>query len=204
VFLLLAGSLPAAAGFCAADPVAGDPRHEFQLFAGYSPASSTLIGTTMDRKFVAAGFEYSYRCWAWKPVSIGYTAGIMPGAILVQPAEYSSRNGAATAPGHAVYGFGIRPLGFTFDFGRTHAIYPFFEINGGIIASTEPIPVNVPDATALNFLIDFGGGVKWLPRGKGYGFEAGYKLLHISNAFTTAVNPGVDNNVFYMGVSVYR
>jgi hypothetical protein len=204
LFLLLAGSLPAIAGFCTADPLAGDPRHEFQLFAGYSPSSSTLIGTTTDRKFVAAGFEYSYRCWAWKPVSIAFTAGLLPAAILLQPAEYSSRNSAATAPGHAVYGFGITPLGFTFDFGRTHAIYPFFEINGGIIVSTEPIPLNLTGATALNFLVDFGGGVKWRPRGRRYGFEAGYKLLHISNAFTTAVNPGVDNNVFYMGVSVYR
>jgi hypothetical protein len=98
----------------------------------------------------------------------------------------------------------VTPVGFTFDFARTYAIYPFFEINGGIIASTEPIPVNVPDATALNFLVDFGGGVKWRPRLKGYGFEAGYKFLHISNAFTTSVNPGVDNNLFYIGFSLFR
>jgi len=57
-------------------------------------------------------------------------------------------------------------------------------------------------ATALNFLVDFDGGVKWRPRTKRYGFEAGYKFLHISNAFTTSVDPGVDNNL-YLCFSLY-
>jgi hypothetical protein len=64
--------------------------------------------------------------------------------------------------------------------------------------------VNVTDATALNFLVDFGGGVKWHPSGRCYGIELGYKFLHISNAFTTPVNPGVDNNVFYAGFLLFR
>ena len=32
----------------------------------------------------------------------------------------------------------------------------------------------------------------------------GYKFLHISNGFTSAVNPGVDNNVFYAGFSILK
>jgi hypothetical protein len=38
--------------------------------AGYSPVASTLIGTTTDRRFLLAGFGYSYRCWIWPNVSI--------------------------------------------------------------------------------------------------------------------------------------
>jgi len=212
------------AAFCMTDPAPGDPRHEFQFLAGYSPESATLIGTTTGARFAAAGFEYSYRCWAWKPVAISFTAGMLPVALQKAPA-FSALISASQPPGgsvitnpfapgpglqlqaglsHWVYGFGVTPVGFTLDFARTHAIYPFFEINGGIIVSTEPIPVNVPDATALNFLIDFGGGVKWRPSMKRFGFEAGYKFLHISNAFTTSVNPGVDNNVFYIGFALFR
>lgn len=205
--LLLTCSLPAMAGFCTADPVPGDPRHEFQFLAGYSPQSATLIGTTTGAQFVAAGFEYSYRCWAWMPVSISFTAGVLPAAVQRVPAPVNAQRTSfllAQIPAHWVYGFGITPVGFSFDFARKHAIYPFFEINGGIVVSTEPIPVNVPGATALNFLVEFGGGVKWRPQSKRYGFEAGYKFLHISNAFTTSVNPGVDNNVFYLGFSVFR
>ena len=82
-------------------------------------------------------------------------------------------------------------------------MYPFVETNEGIIASSEPIPINVPGATGLNFLIDLGGGVR-IQAGQHRAISLGYKFLHISNGFTSAVNPGVDNNVFYAGFSILK
>jgi hypothetical protein len=181
--------MPACAGFCSLDPSPTEPRHDFEFFAGYSPVSATLIGTTTDRRFVMAGFGYSYRCWVWPNVSISYSGELMPVAVLFQP--------------NGVYGFAVTPLGFTMDFGRTHKVYPFLQTNEGIIASAEPIPVNVPGATALNFLIDLGGGVR-IKTGERHSLSLGYKFLHISNAFTSPVNPEVDNNVFYAGFSILK
>lgn len=106
-------------------------------------------------------------------------------------------------PAHAVYGFAVTPLGFTFDFARRRKVYPFLETNEGIIASTEPIPINIDGATGLNFLIDLGGGVR-INTGGRRAVTIGYKFLHISNGFTSAVNPGVDNNVFYAGFSILK
>ncbi len=137
-----------------------------------------------------AGFGYSYRCWIWSGVSISYTGEIMPAAILLEPA-------------HAVYGFAITPLGFTAEFGRRRRVYPFLQTNEGIIASSEPIPINVYGATGLNFLIDLGGGVR-IKASSRTAITIGYKFLHISNGFTSAVNPGVDNNVFYAGFSIFK
>lgn len=126
----------------------------------------------------------------------------MPAAILLQPQqEVNFPNGIGVVAAHAVYGFALTPIGFTFDFGRGHAVYPFLQIDGGIVASREPIPLNIPDATALNFMFDFGGGLKWRPAHRRLALTLGYKFLHISNAFTTTVNPGVDNNVVYAGYS---
>ena len=102
-----------------------------------------------------------------------------------------------------MYGFAVTPLGFTADFGRRHRVYPFVETNAGIIASSEPIPINVTGATGLNFLIDLGGGVR-IKTGERTAISLGYKYLHISNGFTSAVNPGVDNNLFYAGFSILR
>jgi hypothetical protein len=120
--------MPAFAGICGSDPIAGDPRNEFQFFAGYSPDSATLIGTTAGARFIAAGFEYSYRCWAWRPVSINFTPGVMPAGVQRVPAlpGYTPITGALRQikPAHWVYGFGISPIGFTFDFARIHPIYP--------------------------------------------------------------------------------
>lgn len=181
---------PALAGICSSNPSASEPRHDFQFFAGYSPASATLIGTTTDRRFFMAGFGYSYRCWIWSGVSLSYSGEIMPAAILLEPA-------------HAVYGFAITPLGFTADFGRRHRVYPFLQTDEGIIASSVPIPINVYGAAGLNFLIDLGGGVRFKASPR-TALTLGYKFLHISNGFTSAVNPGVDNNVFYAGFSIFK
>lgn len=184
---------PAFAGLC--DLGAGSLRHQFSFLAGYSPQSATLIGTSLDRRFVLGAFEYSYRCWQPAPIAISFSPSLMPAAILLQPREY--------VPAHAVYGFAVSPIGFTFEPARRHTLQPFFELRGGIIASTERIPENVPDGTALNFQFNFGAGVQW-KFSETRALDLGYKFLHISNAFTTPVNPGVDSNIFYVGVSFFR
>jgi hypothetical protein len=62
-------------------------------------------------------------------------------------------------------------------------VQPFFGIHGGIIVSTEPIPINAPDATGLNCLFEIGIGVRINLTKQAV--KPGYKLLHISNAYTT-------------------
>lgn len=179
------------AGFCSAPEPRLEPRHDFEFLAGYSPASPTVIGTATGRRFALAGFSYSYRCWTWSSLSLAYTAAALPAAILIQPG------------GRAVYGFGVTPLGFTLDLARRRKIHPFARFDGGIVASTQPIPERHADATGLNFLFDLGGGARW-QAGKRIALSLGYKFLHISNAFTTRFNPGVDNSVFYVGFSILR
>lgn len=205
--LLSLTPIAAHAGLCSDST--GEPRNDFQFLAGYSPGSSTfLIGRAPDRQFAIAGFAYSYRCWLWDSVAIGYTATVLPAAILFQPAQiYFFSSGTvfteSVAAAHSVYGFGVEPLGFTFEFARRHRLAPFVELGGGIIASTEPIPFNVPGGTGLNFLADLGGGIRWkIGRTRAVGI--GYRLMHISNANTTGVNPGIDNHILWMGFSFSR
>jgi hypothetical protein len=202
---ILASPAACRAGFCTADATPPGARHDFRFLAGYSPVSATLIGVTTDRRFVLAGFDYSYRCWAWQHASISYTGGLFPAAILLQPAESLAYGpyAAILSPSHAVYGFGVTPVGFTLDFARNRKVYPFVETDEGIIASAQRIPENVPGGTGLNFLLDLGGGVR-IRSGDRHAITLGYRFLHISNAFTTDVNPGVDNNVFYVGFSFLR
>lgn len=197
--ILLAFSAPGWGAFCSADSSPSQPRHDFQFFAGYSPVSATLIGTTTDRRLFVAGFGYSYRCWMWPSVSIAYSGELVPAAVLFQPGQYLP----GFVPAHAVYGFAVTPLGFTADFGRGHRVHPFLQTNEGIIASSEPIPINVTGATGLNFLIDVGGGVR-IKAAEKRSISLGYKFLHISNGFTSAVNPGVDNNIFFAGFSILK
>ncbi len=197
--LLLLSAAPLRAAFCSPASSPSEARHDFQFFAGYSPLSTTLIGTTTNRRFSIAGFGYSYKCWVWPGTSISYSGELMPAAILLQPGQYLTQ----FVPAHAVYGFAVTPLGFTADFGRRHKVYPFLQTNEGIVASSEPVPINVTGATGLNFLIDVGGGVR-IKTGRRKAISLGYKFLHISNGFTSAVNPGIDNNIFYVGFSILK
>jgi hypothetical protein len=171
-------------------PPAPAPRHEFQFLAGYSPVSATVIGTATDRRFVVAGLVYSYTFWQSREASIAYSAAVLPVSVVLEP-------------DHAVYGFGVMPLGFVFNFHHQARVHPFAEMLGGILASTEPVPLEAPDATGLNFMFDIGGGIRWKPA-RNRAFIAGYKFLHISNAGTTRFNPGLDNNVFYVGFAFLR
>jgi hypothetical protein len=198
---LLALAFGTGAARAAICPHVDGPRNDFELFAGYSPVSPTLIGTEPDRRFVLAGLNYSYLCNEWKHVSLSFTAGVMPAAIVLQPAtveQFPFTGLVKLMPPHAVYGFGITPVGVTFDFARRRTVHPFVEIGLGIIASTEPIPENQIDATGLNFLVVVGAGARWKR------VSLGYKFVHISNAFTTSFNPGLDNGVFYAGYSLVR
>jgi hypothetical protein len=178
-------------------------KHDFAFLGGYSPASSTWIGTTTDRKFALTGFQYGYTCWTVGKADISYTPAVLPLTFLLQPAQANYRTfSPPVIPAHAVYGAGVLPVGFTVHFGRGK-VRPFFSAHGGIYASTEPIPINAADATGLNFLFDFGPGVS-VRVGAHAAVQGGYKFLHISNAYTTRFNPGVDNNVFFIGFSLLR
>jgi opacity protein-like surface antigen len=181
------------------------PRHEFQLSAGYSPASPTLIGTTRGARYTSVGISYSYRIRTFGSTSLYYNAGVMPAALLRVPAQTIYRStppAQRRVEAHTVYGFAVTPVGFMADF-SPRCVRPFVDGVGGIIASTEPIPQNQANATGLNFLFGFGGGIRWnlTPRRV---LTLGYRFLHISNAGTTSFNPGVDNNVVYIGYSFQR
>jgi len=188
--LSIAAALPtlAFAGLCT--DAKGSLRHDLQVFAGYSPASTSLTGEAPDRRFVLAGLSYSYRCWVWNSSSLSYTAAAMPAAIMLEPS-------------HAVYGFGIASVGVRLDLARKRRTHPFVETLEGIIASSEPIPINAPNATGLNFLYSVGGGIS-TAAGSRRAVSAGYRFMHISNAGTTSFNPGVNNNVIYLGYSFLR
>jgi hypothetical protein len=103
-------------------------------------------------------------------------------------------------PSRTVYGGAVIPLGFTFDAWRRRRAHPFAEAQGGIVASVGPIPQEGLAATGLNFMLQFGGGVRWKATAKN-AITLGYKFIHISNGYTSGFNPGLDNHVIYAGYS---
>ena len=228
---LTAPCIVRAAHFCTGDSIAGDTRNEFQAWGGYSAHSGGPISSTPNTEFGVSGFLYSRRCWFSSKLSLSYNIGFMPVALVHAPALGISTiltvsspviptsggvwtvggtytyggvaNSTIISPAHTVYGFAATPIGFTFDAWRSSRIYPFAQVDGGLIKSSEPVPYNVPGATSGNFLVSLGGGVK-IRAGKFLAFSFGYKLMHMSNAGRSSFNPGLDNNVFFAGISLLK
>ena len=181
---------------------------EFGAWAGYSLANPTLIGTTTNRRFINAGLRYGFVFGTWRGVAFEYTVDLVPAAILIQPpgtqlvAETGDRRFAGQGR-TAVYGAGLSPIGFKFNFRRRRMWQPFFAATAGFVYSAEAIPIPVPEATRFNFTFDFGGGLQIWRSGR-KAFTVGYKFDHISNAERSRVNPGFDTAVLYTGFSVFK
>jgi hypothetical protein len=105
--------------------------------------------------------------------------------------------GAPFAGQRAVYGFGAAPLGLELRLAPRRTVQPFLTASGGALWFREPVPA--AEAGRFNFTAEVGAGVLVRPS-RAFGVMVGYKLQHISNGGTRRSNPGIDNNMFYVGV----
>ncbi|MGO9642294.1 MAG: acyloxyacyl hydrolase [Candidatus Acidiferrales bacterium] len=104
----------------------------------------------------------------------------------------------------AVYGGGVSPIGWKANFFRSRRLQPFGAISVGLVSSVRPVPLDVPGGTRLNFTFDFQAGFQLFEAARSHSWTIGYKLEHISNAYRSNVNPGVDANLIFVGYSFYR
>ena len=185
-----------------------DAKNEFSVMGGYAPDLRAVYGGGRRSSFGFVAFRYSRHLIGSENVALKYTIDLIPAAFI----SYNKRIVVQTAPGTFVtqtpkanvYGFGLTPVGFQLNFRRKSKIQPFINANAGLIRFAKTIP---DDRSALfptrygrqfNFTLAAGGGVEFLTE-NGKSFTAGFKFHHISNASTGNINPGFDQNLFYVG-----
>ncbi|HLH09696.1 MAG TPA: acyloxyacyl hydrolase [Terriglobales bacterium] len=177
--------------------------NEFGFWGGYSPNSPHGIGITSDRKLFLLNGSYARVIGNTDSVAIKYTIDIVPVALITQPAETFVTNSGALISHNAetVYGGGLDPIGFQFNFRRGHKWQPFANTHGGFLYFAQQVPVI--DSSQYNFTFSFGGGVQVFTSERS-SFSIGYKYYHLSNANSGNRNPGVDANLFYAGFSFFK
>jgi hypothetical protein len=206
------------AGFLAVAPAARcqigetfEPKNEFGVWAGYSPDSPHLIGTTSERQLGLLAIRYARTLWENHSVSLQYTVDILPLELVLQPKI--TKVIFTTPPPHTtfveghreyVYGGGINPLGLKMNFRRSHRLQPFVASTAGFIASVHRVPIDVRGGTLFNFQFDFQAGFQRYNSSRTRAWMLGYKLLHISNANRADLNPGMDAHVIFLGYSFIR
>ena len=97
-------------------------------------------------------------------------------------------------------GFGGTPLGFQFNFRRDQLVQPFLKTSTGFMLFEKQFPDN--RGTKFNFTLELGGGIEFAT-GDNISITLGYKYHHMSNFFIGQINPGVDSNIFYTGITIF-
>ena len=177
-------------------------KNEFSVWGGFSPDSTTsLIGRTPDARFGIVALRYSRRFNKSDCVNLKYTADIIPAAFLNYPDIEIVRNPPSIQPVRPTkYAFGAAPLGLQVSFRPRKKVQPFISATGGFLYFSQRTP-NF-GGTRFNFTADVGGGLEIRLKEK-RAVTVGYKYQHISNAERGIVNPGFDNNIFYLGYTFF-
>jgi hypothetical protein len=167
--------------------------NEFGLWAGGSPDSSKIIGSTENRNLLLVSLRYGRVLAAWESLSLEYTLDIFPAAVVFEPDRV--RRGRST-----IYGAGLSPLGFKINFAQESWIKPFVATSVGFLYFVDDVPV--PRSSRFNFTPEIGLGVQFFLTPKN-AMTLGYKFHHMSNANTGRRNPGMDSHVIYAGFSFF-
>jgi hypothetical protein len=114
----------------------------------------------------------------------------LPNGTVYSGTQTISCNGREWNIGEA-----FSPVGFQWNFRPTRPLQPFLIGHGGYMYTTHPIPTQY--AGSFNFTFDLGAGVE-LYRTPTHSIRAEWRFHHISNHYTAADNPGIDNGIFQL------
>jgi hypothetical protein len=186
----------------AAPPLDG----RWSVAAGGATTSPMLITNTPHRKLGLLSVGCSQALVERPHWQLDYAPELLPFFAISEPHEegiylfrHSGEVRAVNQGPSTIYGAGASPLAFRFTLLPSARVAPYIDAGGGFLLSGKPIPYQVDDGTKFNFTFHVGGGVRLTldPRWEVF---AGYRWFHISNAYRTSINPGIDANLFEMGL----
>jgi hypothetical protein len=177
-------------------------RHEFGALWGFSLMSGHIWGYAGDVKYMPIDLRYSYEVYRHKQSwTMRYSPEMTPIAMIDWPTPTSPPAGTAFNQRKRVYGSGVSPVGFQWDFLPLHRVQPFFSGDGGFIYFSDR--VLSPQGSQFMYTIDYGAGFNIFHH-KNQAITIGYRYQHLSNANISHHNPGTDANTFYVGISRFK
>jgi hypothetical protein len=169
-------------------------KNEIMVWGGVSPDSTSalrIFGRTADARFAIISLRYSRRFNNSDVVNVKYTADVTPVAAVNFEAPFTTPIIRTTT-----YGFGFAPFGIQGNFRPRKKVQPFVGGSGGFLYFGKQVPGSL--GTHFQFTAHVGGGVD-IRLHNNKALTLGYKYFHISNWNRGIINPGIDNNLFYVG-----
>jgi len=172
--------------------------------ARHSPAGD-FLGSTPDRNHVFAGVHITATVAKRGRWSLAWAPEVVPLLMLSATPKYHV-NGVDPDSGFPSYavdgsgyvaGVGLSPVGFEgrVAIGKSWRLYA--ATAAGFVKFTRNAPI--PEARAFNYTFEYGGGIELRLRSDWW-LRIGYKFHHLSNGFSAEENPGVDANVWLVGL----
>ncbi len=193
--MLAQSSKPSAASSQGID----SPRNELGAFGVLPLANGSLKGVTSDRHFWIFGVSYSRLLGHSHICDVRWVSEVMPVELLAEPFIKGTTVQTLSAQPpftetRYTYGVGTNPAGAEVIFLPQKRMQPVVGVHGGFSYFTR----NVLDAGAaqFNFMLDGRAGLRF-PMHGGRSISVSYMFQHMSNAYTTIDNPGVDSHMIH-------
>lgn len=164
---------------------------EIALFTG-AARNVQISHSKLHHPFVDQAIEASWRITGTH--GSGRLAGRLELLVEADPAFVMWQNG------QPVYGFGLLPVFFRWNFTRVSRFQPFADLAGGFVRMNQDVPVGT---VRFNFIAESGGGLRLFVT-KRTALLVGYRFHHLSNANRASRNPGINSNMLYVGATVLR
>ena len=163
---------------------------------------------TRHRDLYALGLHAEWALGAFPGVTVSYTSDILPIVVTtnnVNDFEVRVRRCGPTVDCFytelhtgTVLGTGLSPIGLTAAIGPIASVSILLNASAGALWFSQAVPD--PQALRFNFTASGGAAVE-VPLRAGYAALVGYMRHHTSNAGIGRVNPGLDSNVWYVGMT---
>jgi hypothetical protein len=141
-------------------------------------------------------FESRYeRLMYWnEPLAVRWVFDLVPVALV---------GDRYTHDGHRAYAYGVggSPVGAQVNFVHFRRVEPFLTSGGGFLYFNHRM---FGTTQQFNFTAQLGGGVQLFTPSRRSAIDIGYKYHHISNANLANRNPGLDSQMLFIGVSLFR
>ena len=216
VLVSLAVIAPCAAQTADSPPSTSAPStNAVSVWAGGSFATGRLIGNIRRARVGLVGLRYHRLLAPASPSpsfdgpTLTYTADLLPvlflsipsGALPSLPSDESSpaRMSSSRPQDRTAVGVGVRPAGLRLTYRPHKRVQPFVAGSTGLAFFDRSVPNAL--GRSLNFMFDVGAGVRVVLTPT-LTLTAGYRYHHLSNGFRGQINPGVDANLFRLGVTV--
>lgn len=169
--------------------------HEFNFLGGYSFHSTRgFWGKIPNASLSIFTLRYNRKLFVFDEQHLlEYVGEINMSANYDVQESYQYKSGSFK-------GHGITPVGLQFNFNTKNVVQPFFKSSTGYMYFTEPFPDE--RGVKFNFTLELGTGLEFVV-GQNLSLSVGYKYHHMSNGQIGKINPGVDSNVFYTGITVF-